>query len=82
MIRTPQIEEGGLTVGPVTTWLLQNSYTKTLTRTFMLTRAIEKYKQAAFDDNCELWQAGKGVGKIDAVESCAEVLAKFRVVTQ
>ena len=39
VIRTAQIEDGGLRVGPVQSWLLQNPYTKLLTRTFMLSRA-------------------------------------------
>ena len=77
MIRTVQVEEGGLTVGPVTAWLLRNPYTKLLTRTYMLTNALQQYKRAAFEDDFQLWQAGKGVDSIHAVESCAEVLARF-----
>ena len=77
VIRTAQVEEGGLRVGPLTAWLLQNSYTKLLTRTYMLQNAIQLYKKAAFEESCELWQAGKGVDAIHQVESCAEVLAKF-----
>ena len=80
MIRTAQIEEGGLRVGPLQTWLLQNRFTKLLTRTFMLTRAMDKYKKAAFDESVELWQAGKGVDAITAVESCAEVMERFGAV--
>jgi nitronate monooxygenase len=82
VIRTAQIEAGGLRVGPITSWLLRNSYTKTLVRTAMLIRVMERYKQAAFDESCELWQAGKGVGKITAVESCADVVAKFGTVAR
>jgi len=48
----------------------------------MLTRAIESYKRAAFEEDYEVWQAGKGVGKIDAVESCAEVIARFGEVAR
>ena len=80
VIRTAQVEAGGLRVGPFTSWLLRNPYTKLLTRTYMLQNAIEQYKKAAFDDSYELWQAGKGVDQIDAVESCAEVLARFSAV--
>ena len=32
----PQVEEGGLRTGPITSFLLRNSYTKTLTRTYLL----------------------------------------------
>ena len=41
--------------------------------------AVRKW-DCLFDDNYELWQAGKGVDQIDAVESCAEVLARFSAV--
>ena len=77
MIRTPQVEQGGLRVNALVAWLLQNRYTKLLTRTLMLTRAMETYKKAAFQEDYEVWQAGKGVGTIDAIESWAGVLAKF-----
>ena len=68
--------------GPVTSWLLRNPWTKLLTRTYLLTNAIQQYKKAAFDPNYELWQAGKGVDAIDAVESCAEVLSRFGEVVR
>ena len=82
VIRTAQVEEGGLQVGPLTSWLLANSYTKLLTRTWMLTSAIEKYKRAAFEEDCELWQAGKGVDAIHEVLSCKEVLDQFGEVAK
>ena len=83
VIRTPMVEEGGLRTGPITSWLLANPYTKLLTRTYMLTNAIGQYKRAAFEDDYELWQAGKGVDAIHSVQSCAEVLAPFaEVVTE
>ena len=80
VIRTPMVEEGGLRTGPITSFLLQNSYTKLLTRTYMLNNAINQYKRAAFEDDFELWQAGKGVDAIHSVESCADVLAPFAKV--
>jgi len=82
VIRTPQVEEGGLRVGPITAWLLRNPYTKLLTRTYMLQNAIAVYKKAAFEEDCELWQAGKGVDSIEKVESCAEILARFGEVAR
>ena len=82
VIRTPQVEQGGLRVNALVAWLLKNRFTKLLTRTLMLTRAMETYKRAAFEEDYEVWQAGKGVGTIDAVESCAEVLAKFGQVAR
>ena len=81
VIRTQQVEQGGLRVNALVAWLLKNRFTK-LPRTLMLTRAMETYKRAAFEEDYEVWQAGKGVGTIDAVESCAEVLAKFGQVAR
>ena len=77
-----QVEAGGLRVNAIVAWLLRNSYTKTLTRTLMLTRAMEMYKKAAFDETCELWQAGAGVERINAIESCATVMARFEEALQ
>ena len=62
----------------VVAWLLRNRHTKTLTRTLMLKQAMETYKRAAFDDQVEIWQAGKGVDRIESIESCADVLEGFR----
>ena len=39
---------------------------------------METYKKAAFDDQVEIWQAGKGVDRIESIESCADVLEGFR----
>lgn len=77
VIRTAQVEEGGLRVGALTSWLLVNRFTKLLTRTLMLTRALETYKKAAFDEGYEVWQAGKGVDAIGSVETCADVMRSF-----
>ena len=35
---------------------------------------METYKRAAFDDQVEIWQAGKGVDRIESIESCADVV--------
>jgi len=39
---------------------------------------METYKRAAFDDQVEIWQAGKGVDRIESIESCADVVEGFR----
>ena len=74
VIKTDQIASGGLRVNAVVAWLLRNPYTKTLTRTLMLKKAMETYKKAALDESVEIWQAGKGVDRIGSIESCAQVL--------
>ena len=43
-----------------------------------LKKAMETYKRAAFDDQVEIWQAGRGVDRIGSIESCADVLEGFR----
>ena len=43
-----------------------------------LKKAMETYKKAAFDDQVEIWQAGKGVDRIESIESCADVVEGFR----
>ena len=47
-------------------------------RTLMLKKAMETYKRAAFDEQVEIWQAGKGVDRIESIESCADVLEGYR----
>lgn len=61
------VEEGGLTVNPMMAFLLKNSYTKNIARVFLLTRALDMYKKAAFDESFEIWQAGKGVNAIESI---------------
>ena len=48
-----------------------------MTRLYLLTGAIKKYDQAAFDPNCQYWQAGKGVDGITSVESVRDILKMF-----
>jgi len=50
VIKTDQIASGGFRVNAVVAWLLRNPYTKTLTRTLMLKKAMETYKKAALDE--------------------------------
>ena len=78
VIKTDQIASGGFRVNAVVAWLLRNPYTKTLTRTLMLKKAMETYKKAALDESVEIWQAGKGVDRIGSIESCAQVLEGFK----
>jgi nitronate monooxygenase len=51
VIRTPAVEDGGLEVNWLVAWLLRQPYTKSLTRLTMLTRAMESYKTATFDES-------------------------------
>jgi nitronate monooxygenase len=77
VIRTPMIEKGGLRANFILSYLLKQPATKGFARMFMLTRAVGNYKKAAFDENFEIWQAGKGVSNIHSVESCKDILDRF-----
>jgi nitronate monooxygenase len=77
VIRTSEIERGGLRTNALISFLLRQPQTKSYARLFLLQRAVDNYKKAAFDENNQVWQAGKGVTGIHAVESVAEVLNRF-----
>ena len=61
---------------------IRNKFTKSMVRMLLLSRAIEKYKRAAFDETCQLWQAGKGVDDIHAVESVEDVVQCLASIPQ
>ena len=63
-------------------FLLKNRFTKLITRTLMLQRAMATYKESAFDEAVEIWQAGTGVDRIHAVEPCADIVARFGAVAK
>lgn len=77
VIRTATIEKGGLRVNSIVSFFLRQPATKSLARMFLLSRAVDGYKKAAFDDTYEVWQAGKGVSSITSVESVETVMSKF-----
>lgn len=79
VIRTPMIEKGGLRTNFIISFLLRQPLTKGYARMYLLTRAVQDYKRAAFDQSFEIWQAGKGVDGILAVESVQEIINKFEI---
>jgi len=76
VILTDQVSEGGLRTNAFVSWLLQSPF-KGMTRLYLLNNALKKYDQAAFDENCQYWQAGKGVNEIKSIQSVAEVMKNF-----
>jgi nitronate monooxygenase len=79
VIRTPQIEAGGLMVGPLLSFLLRQPSTKKLTRTLMLLRSLRTHERTVNGPSAEgIWQAGKGVGKIRAIEPAAAIVRRFQ----
>lgn len=77
VIRTPMIEKGGLRTNFLISFFLRQPATKGFARMYLLTRAVENYKKAAFDDTFEIWQAGKGVSGIHEIESVQEIIDRF-----
>jgi nitronate monooxygenase len=77
VIRTPEVEQGGLEVNWLMSMLLRQRSTKSIARMFLLSRAVDTYKKAAFDESHQVWQAGKGVSGIHAVEPVADIMARF-----
>ncbi|MEM6803827.1 MAG: nitronate monooxygenase [Bacteroidota bacterium] len=77
MIKTDDIMKGGLRTGPIISYMLTKKKLKKYARMYLMSRGLKKYNKAAFDDQVQYWQAGKGVGNITSVQSVAEVLADF-----
>ncbi len=78
VIRTKDIEKGGLMVNPLFGYLLKNPSTKKLMRTLLLLRSIRTHKKVIKEAGYgKIWQAGKGVGNINAVESAGDVVSAF-----
>lgn len=77
VIRTPDVEDGGLRVGKTLAWLLRQPATKNLTRMGLLVRSMDRYKKSTFDDSFQFWQAGKGVGSITSIEPAGTIVERF-----
>lgn len=83
VIRTPDIEKMGLRAGPITSRLLKNRKTKKLTRMILLLRSTQIHKKVALNAGYgQVWQAGKGIGQIHAVESAGDVVRRFAGASQ
>jgi nitronate monooxygenase len=77
VIRTDDVEAGGLRAGPVLSRLLKHPKTKNAARMMLLMRAVHRYKKTTSDAGYQYWQAGKGVGEIKSVEPVADVMNTF-----
>ena len=83
VIRTPDIEKLGLRAGPITSRLLKNRKTKKLARMMLLMRSMQRYKKVALNSGyAQFWQAGKGIGHIQAIESADDVVRRFATALQ
>ena len=80
VIRTPYIEKMGLSVGPVSGWLLRHRRTKHYMRSMYALRSLWQLKRASLDTSDtakEYWQAGKSVAAIHAIEPAGEIVRRF-----
>jgi nitronate monooxygenase len=83
VIRTPEIEKGGLMVNPVFGYLLKHPSTKKLMRTLLLLRSIRTHKNVVLKKGYgEIWQAGKSVEQIHEVLPAADVVSRFEAAFQ
>ncbi len=48
----------------------------------MKEKGIKNYSKTAFDDRVQFWQAGKGIGQINSIDSVADVVSSFAQVVQ
>lgn len=84
VLKTPYIERIGTSIGPVARWMFRGRRTKRWIRTFFALRAFRDLKrtsirggQRADDPTRAVWQAGKSVDGIDAIEPVAAIVARF-----
>ena len=79
VIKTKDIMRGGLKTGPLINFMLRRPKLKKYARMYLMSRGIKKYSKTAFDDSVKFWQAGKGVGGIKSIESCADILKSYKI---
>lgn len=79
VIRTPDIEKGGLMVNPLFGFLLRQRSTKKIMRTLLLLRSIRTHKKVVQTPGYgQIWQAGKGVGTIHKIEPAGDIVERFQ----
>ena len=81
VIKTKDIMRGGLRTGPIINFMLRRPKLKKYARMYLMSQGIKNYSKTAFDDSVQFWQAGKGVGNITSIESAADVVKEFSLVT-
>ncbi|MBK9407825.1 MAG: nitronate monooxygenase [Gemmatimonadetes bacterium] len=80
VINTPYIQRIGLRAGPLARFMLRGRRTKKWMRTLYAARSILSLKQsnARGDASRDYWQAGRSVAGVEAIESVATILERFR----
>ena len=89
VIRTPYIERIGTTIGPLGRWLFRQRRTKKWMRSWYALRSLRDLKRTsitggdrATNPDEAVWQAGKSVATIDAIEPVATILERFAAVAR
>ena len=77
VIKTEDIMKGGLRTGPVINYMLRKPNLKKYARMWLMSKGIRNYSKTAFNDDVKFWQAGKGLGIIQSVDSVADVMREF-----
>ena len=79
VIRTPHLERVGTRAGPLARWMLRGRHTKHLMRAAFTLLSARRLRRASLRgaSSKELWQAGKSVSSIDAIEPAAQVVRRL-----
>jgi Dioxygenases related to 2-nitropropane dioxygenase len=79
VIRTPYIEQMGLTAGPIARRLLRGRRTRHWMRTFYGLKSLWQLKRASLDATGErdYWQAGRSVAGITGIQPAGELVRDF-----
>jgi nitronate monooxygenase len=80
VISTPDILKGGLMVNPLFGYLLKQPKTKKIMRSLLLLRSLKTHKNVINKDGYgKIYQAGKGVGNINSIESAGDIIKSFEL---
>jgi nitronate monooxygenase len=79
VIKTKDIMRGGLRTGPIINFMLRRPKLKKYARMYLMSKGLKSYSKTTFDDSVQFWQAGKGVGGIKSIESCADILKNYKI---
>jgi nitronate monooxygenase len=77
VIASEDVLKGGLRTNALISFLLRQPSTKGYARMFLLQRTSKQYQRVTHDESCKIWQAGKGVEDIHAVEPVADIMKRF-----
>lgn len=82
VIRTPYIARIGTAIGPFARWLFRGRRTKKWIRTWYALKSLRDLKRTAVgsrsnDEHEAVWQAGKSVATIGAIEPVATIFRRF-----